>query len=108
LQQGNRFTVVCDLQSVSWDCVHPSCISVFKQFLHIYEKYYPSTGHHILLLNAPSIMPMIWPVFSGLLPPEMQKQIHFLSTPEAMAQYIDGAQTSRTFFKHIAKLSHKK
>jgi hypothetical protein len=85
-------TAVFNLNSLSWGCVQPATLQLFSHMLQVYDSYYPDVSKQILLINAPAIMPFIWPMIQCLIHSSLKNRIHFLSGPDALKEYIDESQ----------------
>jgi len=65
--EGQSMTCIIDLKGMTWECRR--FLPFFKHVMGIDTAYYPETLGRTLIVNAPSIFPVIWGVVKGWLDP---------------------------------------
>ena len=69
-------------------------ISVVKLIAKIGPAHFPETTRRVWVVNAPSVLALIWRAISPLLPPHTRAKVHILGSDfaPAVAEHIDASQ----------------
>lgn len=68
----------------------------FKKFLSYLENYYPECLGLVIVYNASWVFNSLWKLIRPLLDPVVASKVHFASTKEELAQFIDPANLPKS------------